>query len=265
MKAVVCVKQTPSTTAVFSVTDGTVTWDDPGGKPRVVNPWDEYAIEETLRLTEIHGAEAAIALTVGEPDSVEVLKTCLAMGCHDAFLVADPALDGSDSLATARILAAAIRKLDDVQLAVFGKQAIDGDTGNTPVQVARQLGWTPITYVAAIKAFDDGSITVERLLDDGKQTVTAPLPVVISVVKEINEPRYPSFMGIRKANRATIPTWSTGDIALDDAVGAAASQVDWSQVYAPPPREGSVEIIEGDSVDAKAKRLVDRLFEEKVI
>ncbi len=265
MKVVVCTKQTPSTTAVFSVDNGTVSWDDPGGKPLVVNPWDEYSIEEAIRLKENHGASDAIALTVGDEDSKEVLKTALAMGCTEAILVSDPSFAGSDTRGTARILAAALNKIEDVQIAVFGKQAIDGDTGQSVLQTARALGWTPITYVSAIKEIADGKITVDRLLDDGKETVTAPLPVVISVVNEINEPRYPSFMGIRKANRATIPAWSAADLEVEGEVGADASKVDWSNVYALPAREGSVEMIDGDSVEEQVQILVDRLFEEKVI
>lgn len=263
MKVVVLTKQTPSTTAVFTVDSaGNVSWDDPGGKPNVVNPWDEYTIEEGIRLKENHGATDVIAMTMGDEDSKEALKTALAMGCTEAVLVSDPAFAGADTLGTAKVLAAAINKVGDVKVAIFGKQAIDGDTGQTAVQTARKLGWTPLTFVSAIKEITDTAVTVERLLDDGKETVTAPLPVVISVVKEINEPRYPSFMGIRKANRATIPVWSAADIGVEGPVG---SKVDWSHVYAMPPREGEVEIIEGDSVAEKAEKLVDKLYEEKVI
>ncbi len=266
MKVVVCTKQTPSTTAVLTVDDsGSVSWNDPGGKPNIVNPWDEYNIEEGLLLKENHGATDVIALSVGTEDSKEALKTALAMGCTEAILVSDAGFAGSDTLGTARILAAAINNIGDIQIALFGKQAIDGDTGITPVQVARKLGWTPLTFVSAIKEVGDGKITVERLLDDGKETVTTNLPVVISVVKEINEPRYPSFMGIRKANRATIPELTAADLSVDGGTGAAASKVDWSHVYAIPPREGSVEMIEADSVEEQARLLADKLFEEKVI
>jgi electron transfer flavoprotein beta subunit len=265
MKVVVCVKQTPSTTAVFSVENGQVSWDDPGGKPNIVNPWDEYAVEEAIRLKENHGASDAIAISMGDESSNEALKTCLAMGCTEAILVSDPAFVGSDSLGTARILAAAIDKVGEVQVALFGKQAIDGDSGQTIVQTARKLGWTPLTSVSAIKEIGDGTITVERLMDEGKEIVQAPLPVVVGTVKEINEPRYPSFMGIRKASRATIPQWSVADLAIDGAYGSEASKVDWSDVYALPAREGEVEIIAGDSIDEKADKLVEKLFEEKVI
>lgn len=266
MKVVVCTKQTPSTTAVITVNSaGHVSWDDPGGKPNVVNPWDEYGIEEGIRLKENHGATDVIALSLGDEDSKEALKTALAMGCTEAILVSDAAFAGSDTLGTARVLAAAINKIGGVQVAVFGKQAIDGDTGQTIVQTARKLGWTPLTFVSAIKEIGGGSITVERLMDDGKETVTAPLPVVIGTVKEINEPRYPSFMGIRKASRAEIPVWSAADLGVASGAGAAASKVDWSHIYAMPPREGEVELITADSVEEQARLLVDKLFEEKVI
>ncbi len=119
MKIVVCVKQTPSTTAVFSVENGVVSWDDPGDKPNVLNPWDEYAIEEALTIQESHGGEV-IALTLGPESSQEALKTCLAMGCSDAVLISDNAFEGSDTLGTARVLAAAILKTSDVQIALFG-------------------------------------------------------------------------------------------------------------------------------------------------
>ena len=184
MKVVVSIKQTPSTTAVLVVDGGgNVSWDDPGGKPNILNPWDEYTVEEGVRLKENHGATDVIALTVGNEESQAALKTCLAMGCTEAILVSDPALQGLDSLGTARTIAAAINKAEDVQIVVFGRQAIDGDTGQTPVQVARKLGWTPLTFVSAIKEIGDGKITVERLLDEGKETVTANLPVVVSTVE----------------------------------------------------------------------------------
>lgn len=264
MKVVVCAKQTPSTTATFSVNDGTVSWEDAGsGKPNVVNPWDEYTIEEGIRLKENHGATDVIALTAGPEESIDVLRTSLAMGCTEAVLVSDEAFSGSDSLGTAKVLASAINKIGDVSIVVCGKAAIDGDTGITPIQLARKLGWTPLTYVSAINQVGDGEIEVERLVESGKQVVKAQLPVVISVVKEINEPRYPSFMGIRKANRAKVPTWTAADLDVE-GVGSAASKVDWSNVYTLPVREGEVELMEGE-LDEQVETLVEKLFEEKVI
>lgn len=264
MKVVVCTKQTPSTTAVYSVDGGQVSWDDPSGKPKVVNPWDEFAIEEAIRLKENHGAEEAIALTVGDEDSKDVLKTSLAMGCTSALLVSDDSFAGSGGQGTARVLAAAI-KHTGADIALFGKKAIDGDTGMTPVMTARALGWTPLTYVSAIKEIDGNKITVERMLERGVQTVSAELPVVISVVKEINEPRYPSFMGIRKANRAEIPVLSAGDLDIDGAVGPGSSKVNWEQVSMPEARVAETEMISGDSAEDIAAQLADKLMAEKVI
>ena len=262
MKVVVCTKQTPSTTADLTVdAAGSVSWEDPGGKPNVVNPWDEYGIEEGILLKENHGATDVIAMTMGDEGSQEALKTALAMGCTEAILLSDKAFAGADSLGTAKVLAAAVNHVGDVSVVIFGKTAIDGDTGQTAVQTARKLGWTPLTFVSAIKEIGNGAITVERLLDDGKETVSASLPVVISVVKEINDPRYPSFMGIRKASRAAIPVLSAADLGVDEV----GSKVDWSNVYAMPPRVGSVTMIEGDSVQDMASELADKLFEEKVI
>lgn len=265
MKAVVCIKQTPSTTAVFRVVDGAVSWEDPGGKPNVLNPWDEYAVEEAIRAMEGGNASDVVAVSMGDESTTEQLKTCLAMGCTEAVLLSDPSFVGSDSLGTARVLASAIQQMEDVGIVFMGKQAIDGDTGQTPVQVAVKLGWTPLTFVAKVKELTADSITVERLVEEGRETVTAPLPVVVTLVKEINEPRYPSFMGIRKANRATIPVKSAADLGLETGVGAAASLADWSKVSPPPERQTAVTIIEADSAEEQARLLADKLFEEKVI
>ncbi|HFC11403.1 MAG TPA: electron transfer flavoprotein subunit beta/FixA family protein, partial [Anaerolineae bacterium] len=181
-----------------------------------------------------------------------------------AILLNDDSFAGSGGQGTARILAAAIKQ-QDASIALFGKRSIDGDTGMTPIMVARALGWTPLTYVSAIKSIDGDTITVERTLEQGVQTVSAELPVVISVVKEINEPRYPSFMGIRKANRAKIPVLTAADLDIDGAVGADSSKVDWSAITMPPARVTETEMITGDSPAEIAEQLADRLMAEKVI
>jgi electron transfer flavoprotein beta subunit len=263
MHVVVCVKQTPDSAAKISVDNGKVTWGD---SSLVVNPWDEYAIEEAIRLKEKHGGRAT-AISVGPESAKEALKTCLAMGCDDAILISDPALNGSDALATSYVLATAIEKLGDVDVVLFGKQAIDGDTGLVPIGVARRLGWSPLTFTIKIAELDLSSKTIkaERLLEQGKQIVTARLPAVVGTVKDINEPRYPSFMGIRKAAKAVINTWSVADLGLDTAqVGEAGSATRWPQVFPLPAREGSVEMIEGTAEEIAAK-LADRLLADKVI
>lgn len=264
MRIVVFLKQTPDSAAKVEVKDGHVTWGD---SPLVVNPWDEYAVEEAIRLKEKHGGTTT-AISMGPESARDALKEAIALGCDEAILISDPALKGSDTLATAMVLAKAVEKLGDVSLALFGKQAIDGDTGQTPVQTARKLGWPALTYAIAITEFDANgkTITMERALEEGRQVVKSKLPAVISVVKEINEPRFKSFMGIKRASKAQIPVWTAADLGLDPStVGAAGSRVKWPKVYAPPPREGSCEIITGGSPEEIAGKLMDRLMADKVI
>lgn len=264
MNVVVCIKQTPDTAAKVEVKDGHVTWGD---APLVVNPWDEYAIEEALRLKEKHGGKVT-AISLGPETAKEALKQAVAMGSDEAILISDPALKGSDVLTTSRALAKAIEKIAEADLVMFGKQAIDGDTGQTAIAVARRLGWSPLTYVAKIVELDPGAktIKVERLLEEGRQTVTSKLPAVISVVKEINEPRYPSFMGIRKALKLTIPIWSAADIGVEAGqVGAAGSAVVWPEMKPLPVREATCEFIEGASPEEIAAKLAEKLIAEKVI
>ena len=263
MHAVACIKQTPDTAATLSVQDGHVTWGD---SALVVNPWDEYAVEEAIRLKEKHGGKAT-AISMGPESAREALKTCVAMGCDEAVLISDPALKGSDALATSYVLAKAIQKLGDVDVVLFGKQAIDGDTSLVPIGVARRLGWAPFTYTIKIAEIDVAAktIKVERLIEEGKQICTGRLPAVVSTVKDINEPRYPSFMGIRKASKAVIPTWTAADLGCEPArIGSAGSAMRWPTVYPLPAREGAVELFDGTPEEIAAK-LADRLAADKVI
>lgn len=261
MNIVACIKQTPDSAAKITVENGKVTWD----AAPVLNPWDEYTVEEAIRLKEKHGGKVT-ALCFGPETAKEALKTCVAMGCDEAILLSDPAFEGSDALATAYLLAQAIQKIGAVDLVLCGKQAIDGDTGLVPMALARRLGWSPVSFTMHLEV-DPAARTLKatRLLEQGKQMVTAKLPAVIGTVKEINEPRYPSFMGIRKASKANIPTWGAADIGADPAkVGAAGSATKWPSIYPPPAREGTVEIIEGTPEEAAAK-LADKLIADKVI
>jgi electron transfer flavoprotein beta subunit len=259
LNIVVCVKQTPDTAATVTVEGAKVAWGD---APLVLNPWDEFAVEQALRIKEAHGGKVT-ALSLGPEGARDALKQALAMGCEEAILLHDPAFANADTLVVSAALASALRKIEAVDLAVFGRQAVDSDTGVTAAQVARRLGWPSLTLVAAVLAVDPQgrTIEVERMLEEARQQVRAPLPAVVSVVKEIGEPRYPSFMGIRKASKAEIPVWSAGDLAF--AVPAAA--LTWPEVIAPPKVETHCEMITGDSPAAIAARLAERLIEEKVL
>ena len=202
MKIVVCVKQVPDTAAKVVVENGQVTWGD---APLVINPWDEYAVETALLQQEAHGGDVTV-VSVGDENAREALKHALAMGCNEAILITDTALNQPDSLVVSHVLAAAVQKIGDFDAVFFGKQAIDGDVGVTAAQTARVLGWPAFTLVSTINELDpnSGILRVERSIEEGRQIVEGKLPAVISVVKDIGEPRYPSFMGIRKASRANI-------------------------------------------------------------
>ncbi len=264
MHIAVCIKQTPDSAANMVVEDGAATWGD---APMVVNPWDEYALEEAIRTKEQHGGQVT-ALVMGPESAREALKTAIAMGCDSGVMLSDEALAGCDARMTARVLASAIEKLDDVELAIFGKQAIDGDTGLAPVSVACTLGWTALSYVAEVNEVDvdNARISVARSLEEGRQNCSGALPAVISVVKEINEPRYPSFIGIRKASKAEITVWDLAELGLDVAeMKAGGAAVTWSDIRPLPASSGAVELIEGESMEVIAATLADRLMADKVI
>jgi electron transfer flavoprotein beta subunit len=257
LNIVVCVKQVPDSAAKVVAEAGKVTWGD---APLVINPWDEFAVEAALLQKEASGASVT-AISVGGESAKEALKTALAMGCDQAILVSDPTLAGADSQVVAKVLAAAIKKVGDVGLTFFGRQAIDGDMGVTAAQTARILSWPVLSLVSVIQSVTADSVRVERSIEEGRQVVEGKLPAVISVSKDIGEPRYPSFMGIRKASRATIPTWGLSDLEM----AAPVSVVRWPDIMNPPVREVKTDIITGDSPQDIAEKLVDKIFGEKVL
>jgi electron transfer flavoprotein beta subunit len=181
------------------------------------------------------------------------------MGADEAILVSDPALNDLDTLGAARILAAAIKKIDG-EMIIFGRQTLDNGAGLTPAQTARVLGRPMLGLAGQIKV-EAGSVTVERVIEEGRQTVNAKLPAVLSVVQSIGEPRYPSFMGIRKASKATIPVWSLGDLGAS----APAAVVKRIEISNPPAAETVCEIIAGETPEAIAETLADKILAEKVL
>jgi electron transfer flavoprotein beta subunit len=255
LKIVVCVKQVPDSAAKVTVENGKVTWGD---APLVINPWDEFAVEAALRQKEALGGTVT-AVTIGGEGTKEALKHALAMGADDAILVNDPALGALDTQAVAQLLAAAIKKIGGVEMVFFGRQAIDGDSGIVPAQTARLLGWPALTLASVIQA-EAGAVKVERSTEEGRQMLKAKLPAVLSVAKDYGEPRYPSFMGIRKAQRAEIPTLALADLGIP----APAAVVAWPEVMNLPAREVKCEIIGGTPEEA-ANALVDKLIAEKVL
>lgn len=264
MKIIACIKQVPDSEAKVKAEGGQITWGD---APLVINPFDEYAVEGALQQREATGGASSSLSTVtalciaplGE-SAKEALKHALAMGADDAILVSDPALNNIDTVGAARVLAAAINKIGGVDMVVFGRQTLDNGSGLTPAQAARVLGWPMLGLAGQIKV-EDRNVQVERVIEEGRQIVKAKLPAVISVVQSIGEPRYPSFMGIRKASKANIPVWSLNDLG----VGAPAPLVTRTELMNPPSRESSVEIITGESPAEIAEKLAGKILAEKVL
>ncbi len=259
MKIAVCVKQVPDSAAKLVAVDGKANWGD---SPLIINPWDEYAVEAALQQAEAHNG-SVIAVSIGGENSKEALKHALAMGCSEAILISDESLAQIDSQATSRVLAAAIKKIGDVDLAFLGRQAIDTDTGLTAAQTARLLGWPALTLVAVISGVDPAArtIRVERSAEEGRQNVSAKLPAVLSIVKDFGEPRYPSFMGIRKASRAVIPVWTLADLGLT----GLKADISWPEIMNPPQRQITTEMITGSSPQEIAETLADKIMAEKIL
>lgn len=256
MKIIACIKQVPDSEAKVKTEGGQVSWGD---APLVINPFDEYAVEGALQQKEATGGTVT-ALCVGGESAKDALKHALAMGADDAVLVSDPALNDIDTVGAARVLAAAINKIGGADMVIFGRQTLDNGAGLTPAQTARIIGWPMLGLAGQIKV-DAGSVSVERVLEEGRQTVSAKMPVVLSVVQSIGEPRYPSFMGIRKASKATIPIWSLADINT----AAPAPVITRTELMTPPAQEKEVEMITGESAADIADKLADKILAEKVL
>jgi electron transfer flavoprotein beta subunit len=265
MKYIVCVRLTPDTEELDEIQPADV---DSGrlDVTLVLNPWDEFAVEEALQLQERFEGET-IAITVGGSESSEALKRAVAMGIEEAVLLSDEAFEGSDAWGTAHVLAEAIRQIEGSALVLTGRQSVDGDSGLVPAGLAVKLGRPFVSQVAKVLDLTEDSITVVRALDEGMQTVRVRLPAVISVSKEINEPRLASFMGIRKASRMQYPGRTSADLPdLDPSqYGAASALVIWMHPRKPPTRTSKCRFIEGPTVAEQAAVLADRLVADKVI
>lgn len=260
MHVVTFTRSTPDTAAKVWVDDeGRVTWGDAAP---VVNPWDEYALEETIAQAKNASGKATV-IAIGPEWHNDALKHSIAMGIPNAIRIDEPHADTRDSLTWSALAAGAIRKLGDVDLILFGKESIDVGTDQHSCQLARRLGWTMLSYVSNILEINSevGAVKVEKMLEQGKQLITARLPAVITVMKDINEPRYPNFLGIRKAAKAQIPVWSATDINVE-LPQAATAVLAYKNL---PPPTIQTEIIAGQSIDEKARALAERLFAEKVL
>lgn len=255
MNIVVCIKQVPATTEVkINPETNTLIRE---GVESIINPFDMYAIEEGIRIKEKVGGAVTI-LSMGPPQAESALKEALSLGCDEAVLVSDRAFGGSDTLATAYALARSIRKIGSFDLIICGKQAIDGDTAQVGPGIAEELNIPCVTYVKKIEEIKEDEICVERMMEEGYEVIQLPLPALITVVKEINEPRLPSLKGMMRAKKAQITTLNAADIAAEtNRIGQVGSPTLVSKIFAPPPKTGGKMLL-GD-VESQVEELVEEL------
>ncbi|HOP06508.1 MAG TPA: electron transfer flavoprotein subunit beta/FixA family protein [candidate division Zixibacteria bacterium] len=261
MNIVVLIKQVPEI-ALVKVNEAENKVDLPAG-PGTVNPFDEYAVEEALRMKEAHGGTVSV-MTVGSDRAESALRACLALGVDEAYLISDAAFEGSDPQAVAKIAAAGIKKLGAYDLILAGKQAIDSDAAQVPAAVAAHLDLPQAMFVKKFETIGDGKATVQRTTEEGHDVVELTLPAVVSVVKEINEPRLPSLKGKMAAKKKTINKWTAADIGIDGSGVGANSGTKVTKVSPPPPRPKG-EMIDGETAEEKADKLLAKLKEKQVL
>jgi electron transfer flavoprotein beta subunit len=260
MNIIVCIKQVPETTEVkINPETNTLIRE---GVPSIVNPFDENAIEAALKLREKNSGKVTV-ITMGPPQAAEALKSALAMGVDDVILVSDRAFAGSDTWATSYALAQTIKKIGSFDLIICGKQAIDGDTAQVGPGIAEWLNLPQVTFAVKIEV-DGNKAKVERLLEEVNEVVETPLPAVLTVVKQINEPRMPSLKGMMKAKKAEIKTLKAEDIQADSKnIGLDGSPTQVIKIFTPPPKSGG-EILDGDPGEV-VSNLIAKIKERKII
>ncbi len=263
MKVIVCIKQVPETTEVKIDSETKTLIRE--GVPSIINPFDMYAIEEGIRIREKYGGKVTV-VSMGPPQVESALRQCIALGVDEVVLISDRIFGGSDTLATSYTLSQAVRKINEFDLIICGKQASDGDTAQVGPGIAQHLNIPFVTYVKKIEQIspDKSYIRVEKHIDEGYEVIDMPLPSLITVVKEINEPRVESLIGKMKAKKAIIPRWSADDLNVDvSRVGLNGSPTQVITIFTPPPR-GKGEIFEGES-EVVANKLIEKLKTNRII
>jgi electron transfer flavoprotein alpha/beta subunit len=260
MRIIVCIKQVTDTNQMkFDKETYSLIRE---GVPFIINPFDENALEAALQIKEQHGGEVVV-LSMGVPQVAELLRHAIGMGADRAILLSDRRFALADTLATSYTLATAIKKIGDFDLVLFGKQSIDSDTAQVGPSVAELLDVPQITYARKIE-IKDGKLIAERMLESYYEVVESPMPLVISVVREINKPRHPSLKGVLKAKKAEIPVWTPEDIDADLArIGKNGSATVVTGTFT-PSLKGKNEQLEG-SPEEIAEILFAKLRELNLI
>ena len=268
MLVISCIKQVPDTTQVkIEPVTNTLIRD---GIPFIINPYDSHALEESLSLKDRYGMRS-IAISMGPPNTVATLRKAYAIGVDEAILLSDRCFGGADTLATSKVLSAAIERLNKVEkvgIVFCGKQTIDGDTAQVGPGIASRLGFSQLTLVDRIESIDlqRKTIKVRRKLEGRHEIVEAPLPVMITVVRELNRPRYPTVPMRIDSEEKEIKVWDNTVLKLDvESVGLKGSPTWVSKIFSPERDQG--EII-GDGISdpvGTANLLIDKLLSKDLL
>ena len=271
MQIIVPIKQVPETGAVkMDEATGTMIRE---GVEAIVNPLDLYALELAIRLREQAAADGAdpvevVTITMGPPKADKAIREAIAMGCDRGVLISDRAFAGSDTWATSYVLAAAIRRLGPVELVVCGERATDGDTGQVGPGIAAFLGLPVVTYVSRLRSLSAGQAVLERLVETGREVLQMQLPGVITVVKEIGDPRLPTLRGKQKARRMEVPQWKPGDLDVrGDDLGLTGSPTRVVKIHKPTIARKCEKLVASDEASAAAavERLVEFLRDKQLL
>jgi len=262
VKIIVCIKQVPDPEhAKMDKESGTVVRE---GVELMVNPFDLYAVEEGLRLKGKMGGEV-VAISMGPPQAEGALKEVIGMGVDQGILLTSRDFAGADTWATSYTLAKACAKVGDFDIIICGKQAIDGDTAQVGPGIAAKLGIPQITFVRKIDEISGEKIKAERLVEGGYEVISSPLPLLITVVKEINEPRLPTLKGRLNAKKAVIEKWGPEDIEAEkDKIGINGSPTKVNEIFTPDlSKDGK--IFTSDQLEEAAAEIIKKQKEMGLI
>jgi len=268
MLVVACVKQVPDTTQVkVDPVTGTLIRE---GVPFIMNPYDTHALEESLRLKDRYGFRVAV-ISMGPPSAEVTLRKTQALGADEAILLSDRVFGGADTLATSMVLTEAIRKLarqEELAIVMCGRQTIDGDTAQVGPGIATRLGCTQLTLVDRIEEVDVKAKTLKarRKLEGRHEIVTAPLPAMVAVLREINTPRYPTVPMRLLAEDAEITLWDNKAMGIDEQlIGLKGSATQVRKIFSPERAKGEIIGGEADKPEDVARSLIDRMMEKDLL
>ncbi|MBW1712175.1 MAG: electron transfer flavoprotein subunit beta/FixA family protein [Deltaproteobacteria bacterium] len=258
MELIVCLKQVPDTEAQIkvgadgkSIDEAEIKW--------VMNPYDEFGVEEALKIKEAKGGTVTV-VSVGPARVTEALRTALAMGADQALHVDDEATLGGDSYSTALVLAAALKDRP-YDIIFCGQRAVDDDRGQVGSILAEMLDIPAVTVINKLEV-EDGSVTANRPVEGQVMVIKSPLPVVLTAQKGLNEPRYASLPGIMKAKKKPLEVKKLADLGLDPGqAGSAGALVEVVKMVPPPEREAGI-VVEGETPQEKAAKLADLLHNQ---